>query len=94
MPGFSSTDQVIAALSAGQTFRANWAKNANPTAAAVANEWHTLFRGGGNPGADAIFNAGTNLTFQAVKEDTASAACIQHGGAVQPTYYKYLAKDC
>lgn len=90
MPGFSSTDQVIAALSAGQTFRANWAKNANPTAAAVANEWHTLFRGGGNPGADAIFNAGTNLTFQAVKEDTASAACIQHGGAVQPTYYKYL----
>lgn len=90
MPGFSSSDQVIAALSAGQTFRSNWAKNMNPTTAAVANEWHTLFRGAGNPGADAIFNAGSNLTFQAVKEDTASAGCIQHGGAVQPTYYKYL----
>lgn len=90
MPGFSSSDQVIAALSAGQTVRTNWSKNANPTAAAVANEWHTLFRGAGNPGADALFNTGTNLTFQAVKDTTANAASIQHGGAVQPTYYKHL----
>lgn len=90
MPGFSSNDQIINALANGQTFRFNWSKNFNPTAAAVANEWHTLFRGAGNPGADAIFNAGTNLTFQAVKDTTASAGCMQHGGAVQPTYYKYL----
>lgn len=91
MPGFSSNDQIINAFSNGQTFRANWSKNFNPTAAAVANEWHTLFRGAGNPGADAIFNAGSNLTFQAVKDNTTSASTIQHGGAVQPTYYKYLA---
>jgi hypothetical protein len=91
MPGIASTDQLISAFSAGQTFRSNWGKAFNPTAAAVANEWHTLFRGGGNPGADAIFNAGTNLTFQAVKENTASAGAMQHGGNVQPTYYKYLA---
>lgn len=90
MPGFSSNDQIIAALSAGQTFRANWGKQFNPTAAAVANEWHTLFRGAGNPGADAIFNAGTNLLFQAVKDNTTSAGAIQHGGSVQATYYKYL----
>lgn len=90
MPGISSNDQVIAALAAGQTFRANWGKNFNPTAAAVANEWHTLFRGAGNPGADALFNTGTALTFQAVKDNTASAGTIQHGGNVQPTYYKYL----
>lgn len=90
MPGFSSNDQIIAALTNGQTWRAEWAKNFNPTAAAVANEWHTLFRGAGNPGADAIFNAGTNLTFQAVKDNTTSAASIQHGGNVQSTYYKYL----
>ncbi len=90
MPGFSSQDQIIAALSNGQTFRANWNKNFNPTAAAVANEWHTLFRGGGNPGADALFNTGTNLTFQAVKDNTSNAATIQHGGNVQTTYYKYL----
>lgn len=90
MPGFSSNDQIINALANGQTFRCNWSKNFNPTAAAVANEWHTLFRGAGNPGADAIFNAGTNLAFQPVKDTTTNAGAMQHGGAVQPTYYKYL----
>lgn len=90
MAGFSSNDQIIAAMANGQTFRSNWSKNFNPTTAAVANEWHTLFRGAGNPGADAIFNAGTALTFQPVKDNTTSAGAIPHGGAVQPTYYKYL----
>jgi len=90
MPGFSSDDQLLQAMTAGQTWRADWSKNFNPTAAAVANEWHTLFRGNGNPGPDAIFDAGANLTFQAVRDDTTSASAIQHGGAVQPTYYKYL----
>ena len=90
MPGFASNDQIIAALSAGQTYKAQFGKNFNPTAAAVANEWHTLFRGAGNPPADAIFDAGANLTFQAVKDSTTSAASIPHGGNVQPSYYKYL----
>jgi hypothetical protein len=90
MAGFSSNDQIIAAMANGQTYRTNWGKNFNPTTAAVANEWHTLFRGAGNPGADAIFNAGTNLAFQAVKDNTTSAGAMPHGGAVQPTYYKYL----
>ena len=90
MPGISSNDQLIAALANGQTFRSNWGKLFNPTAAAVANEWHTLFRGAGNPGADALFNTGTNLTFQAVKDNTTSAGTIQHGGNVQTSYYKYL----
>jgi hypothetical protein len=90
MPGFASNDQIISALTAGQTFRSNWGKNFNPTAAAVANEWHTLFRGAGNPPADAIFNAGTALNFQPVKDTTTSAGTMPHGGAVQPTYYKYL----
>lgn len=90
MPGFASNDQIISALSNGQTWRANWSKNFNPSAAAVANEWHTLFRGNGNPGPDALFNTGTNLTFQAVKDTTTSASTVPHGGNVQPTYYKYL----
>jgi len=90
MPGFSSNDQIINALSLGQKFDASWGKNFNPTAAAVANEWHTLFRGGGNPPADAIFNTGTNLTFQSVEDSTANAGTLQHGGNVQPSYYKYL----
>lgn len=91
MPGFASNDQIISALSNGQTFRANWSKNFNPTSAAVANEWHTLFRGNGNPGPDALFNTGTTLVFQAVKDNTTNAASIRHGGNVQESnYYKYL----
>lgn len=88
---FQSNDQVIAAMSNGQTWKASWGKNFNPTAAAVANEWHTLFRGAGNPPADAIFDAGSNLTFQPVTDVTTSAASIPHGGNVQPTFYKHLA---
>lgn len=90
MPGFSSNDAIINAMSNGQTFNSMWGKNFNPTAAAVANEYHTLFRGAGNPAADAIFDAGTALTFQPVKDTTTSAGSIQHGGNVQPTYYKHL----
>lgn len=90
MAGIASHDQMINAMSNGQVFKATWGKNFNPTAAAVANEYHTLFRGAGNPGADAIFNAGTNLTFQEVMDSTTNAGAIQHGGSVQPTYYKYL----
>lgn len=88
---FASNDQIIAALSNGQTFRANWGKNFNPTAAAVANEWHTLFRGAGNPAADAIFNAGTALSFQPVKDTTTNAGNMPHGGDVQASgFQKHL----
>lgn len=91
MPGFSSSDAIVNALTAGQTFKTNWTKQFNPTTAAVAGEVHTLFRGAGNPGADAIFNAGTALTFQGVTDTTTNAGSMQHGGDVQPTYYKSLA---
>lgn len=90
MPGFSSEDQFLQALSNGQTFDLSWAKNFNPTAAAVANEWHTMFRGGGNPPADSIFDAGTALTFQPVKDNLSGAGSLQHGGNVQPSAYKFL----
>jgi len=90
MPGFASNDQIINALSLGQKFDASFGKNFNPTSPAVANEWHTLFRGAGNPAADAIFNTGTALLFQAVEDATANAGTLQHGGNVQPSFYKYL----
>jgi hypothetical protein len=90
MPGFSSDDQLLQAQTNGQTWRADWSKNFNPTAAAAAMEAHTLFRGSGNPAADAIFDAGTALAFQPVKDTTASSGSILHGGNVQPTYNKYL----
>lgn len=90
MAGFSSNDQIIEALSLGQKWDQSWSKNTAPTTVAIANEWHTMFRGAGNPPADALYNTGTNLLFQAVKDNTANAASIQHGGNVQPTYYKHL----
>lgn len=80
---FSSGDQIIESLTSGKTYKAVWSKNTAPTTVAIANEVHTLFRGAGNPGADALFNTGTGLLFQAVKSDTANASCIQHGGNVQ-----------
>lgn len=86
MAGFTSNDQIIQALSNGQYFDLNFSKNFNPTAAAVANEWHSLARGAGNPQADAIFDAGSNLTFQQVLDTTTNAGCIQHGGNVSPKY--------
>jgi len=91
MAGFSSNDQIINALSLGQKWDTSFGKNFNPTAAAVANEWHMMARGAGNPAADAIFDAGANLTFQAVEDSTASAGCLQHGGNVQASsFYKFL----
>ena len=91
MSGFSTRDQITQALSLGQTFRALWNKNFPPTTVAVANEYHTLFRGAGNPGSDTLFNTGTNLLFQAVKNNTTGGTSLQVGGAVQDSgMYKYL----
>lgn len=91
MPGFSSSDAIVNALTAGQTFKTNWTKQMNPTTAAAAGECHMLTRGSGNPGPDALFDTGANLTFIPVTDTTTSASSMQHGGDVQPTYYKSLA---
>lgn len=89
MAGFQSFDNVVAAVTNGQTWRQEFSKSFNPTTAAAAGEVHTLFRGAGNPPADAIFDAGSNLTFQPVLDTTASAGTMYHGGDVYP-YYKSL----
>lgn len=83
MTGFSSLDAQINAVSAlGKRWLVSGSKQFNPTAAAVANEWHTLFRGGGYPQADAIFDVGTNLQFQSCFDTNASGGSIWHGGNV------------
>jgi len=91
MAGFASNDQIINALSLGQKWDTSFGKNFNPTAAAVANEWHMMARGAGNPAADALFDTGANLTFIPVEDATTSAGCLQHGGNVQASgFYKFL----
>ncbi len=83
MGGFTSLDNRLNAMSSlGKRFQTVLSKQFNPTAAAVANEWHTYFRGGGYPQADAIFDAGTNLLFQSLTDQTTNAGSLYHGGDV------------
>jgi len=83
MAGFSSQDDMITNITTnGKFWRTDWAKQMNPTAAAVASEWHSLARGGGNPQADAIFDVGTTLQYQGITDLTTNAGCLYHGGNV------------
>lgn len=83
MSGFTSFDNQINQISAlGKRWDQPWTKQFNPSAAAVANEIHTLFRGGGYPQADAIFDVGTTLQYQGITDLTTNANSIYHGGNI------------
>lgn len=83
--GFSSFDDYLNKTTTLRQFkRTDWNKNMLPTTAAVAGEWSSLFRGGGNPGADTLLNTGTNLAFQRLTDTTSGATGIMHGGDVSP----------
>ncbi|MBL8756331.1 MAG: hypothetical protein JNK15_23760 [Planctomycetes bacterium] len=83
MAGFASLDDFTNQITVnGKTWRQDWNKNMLPTTAAVAGEWSFLARGAGNPGADSLFNTGTNLLQQHVYDAIAAASSIQHGGNV------------
>ena len=66
----------------GKFVRADWNKNTSATTAQTAGMWYSLFRGAGNPGADAVLGTGTNLAFQSLSDATANATGIPHGGDV------------
>ena len=84
--GFSSTDDFINEITTnGKFWRADWNKNALPTTTQVVGAWHSLGRGAGNPAAESLLGAGTNLTLQAGYHDvTPNAGGIPHGGNVSP----------
>jgi hypothetical protein len=92
MTGFASQDAMIDAITnLGQSYRADWQKSTFATTAHTAGIWYSLFRGGGNPPADTILGTGTNLAFQALRDDTTNATGIPHGGDVGGgTGYKVL----
>jgi hypothetical protein len=92
MAGFTSQDDLINQVSTnGKFYRADWQKSTFATTAHTAGLWYSLFRGGGNPGADTILGTGTNLAFQALRDDTTNATGIPHGGDVGGgTGYKHL----
>ena len=83
MPGFTSFDDLINQVSTnGRSYRADWQKSSFATTAHTAGLWYSLFRGGGNPGADTILGTGTNLSFQTLGQDASGATGIYHGGHV------------
>lgn len=92
MAGFTSQDDMINQVSTnGKFFRADWQKSTFNTTAHTAGNWYSLFRGGGNPTADAILGTGTNLAFKALTDVTTNATGIPHGGNVGGgTGYKHL----
>jgi len=92
MSGFTSQDDLINQVSTnGNHFRVDWQKSTFATTAHTAGLWYSLFRGGGNPGADTILGTGTNLAFQALTDTTANATGIRHGGDVGGgTGYKHI----
>ena len=75
----------------GKFVRADWNKNTFATTAQTAGMWYSLFRGAGNPGADAVLGTGTNLAFQSLSDATANATGIPHGGNVgEGSGYKHI----
>lgn len=83
MAGFTSQDDIINSLTvSGRGYRTDWQKSTFATTAHTAGAWYSLFRGGGNPGADTILGTGTNLAFQALTDATTNATGIPHGGNV------------
>lgn len=83
MAGFTGQDDLINQVSTnGKFYRADWQKSTFATTAHTAGMWYSLFRGGGNPPADAILGTGTNLAFQALTDATTNATGIKHGGDV------------
>lgn len=85
----SSFEDIMSAYANGRSRRVDWNKNMLPTTAAVASESSFLARGGGNPGADALYNTGTNLTFQATNGTTTGAAGLPIGDNVAP-YFRQI----
>lgn len=83
-----SMDQLISALTAGQTNRSDWNKLTLPVGVQAVGQWYDLSTGSGNPIQNAIIGGGTNLTFQAMSDTTATTATTAAlGGSIATTTF-------
>lgn len=83
-----SQDQLINAITSGNTARTDWNKNALGVTAQVAGLWYDLGKGGGAPALDAIIGSGTNLTWQQVTDTTTTtAATAATSGSISGTTF-------
>lgn len=81
----NSMDALIAALTAGQTWRTDWNKNALPTTAQAAGLWYYLGMGAGNPIPDSMVGASANLAHTA-RSETATQTATGTGSISTTTF--------
>lgn len=70
----NSQDDLIAALSAGQTNVAAFSKNVHSVTTQAVGTWYDLSKGAGMIAWDALIGSGTNLTFQPMSDTTTTTA--------------------
>ena len=70
----TSMDQIISALTSGQTSRTDWQKLALPTTAWTAGNWYDLSQSGGSPSNNSIIGSSANLAHQVITDTTTTTA--------------------
>lgn len=84
----NSMDDLLYALSNGQSFRADWNKNALPTTAQAAGLWYDLSMGAGSPMMNSLIGSSANLAHQGISETTSNtAASGALGGSISTTTF-------
>ena len=84
----NSQDALMASLTGGKFWRADWNKNWLAATAQAAGQWYYLGLGNGNPATDATIGCGTNLAHNALSETSApTAASGALGGSIATTTF-------
>jgi hypothetical protein len=84
----NSMDDLIAAISAGKSYRSDWNKNALPVTAQAVGQWYDLSTGAGNPMMNRLIGSSANLAHQAITEtSTNTAASAALGGSISTTTF-------
>lgn len=83
-----SMDQLIAAFTAGQSYRSDFNKNYLPVGTGAAGVWYDLSLGAGNPMMNSMIGGGTNLTHQEITDTTSTTATTAAlGGSISTTTF-------
>ena len=83
-----SLDNMINALTAGNSWRADWNKNALPTTTQAAGQWYDLSMGSGTPLMGSIVGSTTNLAHQGITDTTTTTATTTaNNGQVNTTTF-------
>lgn len=84
----NSQDALMASLTGGKFWRADWNKNWLGASAQTAGQWYYLGLGNGNPATDATIGSGTNLAHVALSDTAApTATTAALGGSISTTTF-------